>query len=254
MKAMLAHFSDCTMSENGAEKLGSHASTGVREHGKRNSDQLPPRRLFRKDARGLLTTRRSDVVNRQRSAMRSPFAFSQLSRHTARMHEPSSIAVVGEFPTVYRTWLWRNVIIASWFGHPASAPAVLHLATITEQVLERLGPGRVSYVHLVPSGLALPDAQTRAAFLEITHKHAANTACVAVVIAGSGFWASAMRSFVTGFRMLAPRLFALRISAAVPELLPWFPEEHARFTGVQLDGDELVRQVEYALARGSSPE
>jgi hypothetical protein len=165
------------------------------------------------------------------------------------MHEPSSIAVVGEFPSVCRVWLWRNVLIIRWLGRPASAPAVLQLGTITGEVLKRLGPGRLSYVHLVPSGMELPDTQARSAFLEITRMYGPQTACVAVVIAGSGFWASAMRSFVTVFRILAPRLFELRIHAAIPELLPWFPEDHARHTGVQLDGDELVRQIQHASAQ-----
>jgi hypothetical protein len=167
------------------------------------------------------------------------------------MPEPSSIAVVGAFPTVYRVWLWRNVMIVSWFGRPASAQAVHQLGAITGQVLERLGPGKLSYVHMIPNGLDLPDSETRSAFLKITRVHASHTACVAVVVAGSGFWASAMRSFVTGFRILAPRLFDLRIHATLAELLAWFPEEHARITGVQLDGDELVRQLQHIAALGA---
>jgi hypothetical protein len=221
--------------------LGRAVAVLAKQHLERYGIVRTPSQVFRLWARSKCPRARRDVS--------WPFAFFHVEAHTVRMPEPSSIAVVGEFPTVFRVWLWRNVEIVSWFGRPGSAQAVQRLGAITGEVLERLGPGKLSFVHILPNGLDLPDAPTRAALLTIARLYASQTACIAVVVAGTGFWASAMRSFVTGFRMLAPRVFDLRIHGTIAELLPWFPEEHARATGVQIDGDELVRQLQYASAQ-----
>jgi hypothetical protein len=155
---------------------------------------------------------------------------------------------VGEFPGAHRVWLWRNVLVVYWYGHP-SADSSDALAEITEQVLAGMGDSdKLSYVHLITQKLKLPDAATRAALLESTHRFAGRTAVAGVVVSGGGFWASAIRSFVTGIAVLAPRSLDLRIFGATQELMPWFPTEHARRTGVQIDGDALLKILEQAQA------
>jgi hypothetical protein len=154
-----------------------------------------------------------------------------------------SITVVGESPGVHRVWLWQNVFAIAWYGKP-SAEAARQLGPIAEQVYARASYEKFSYVHLVANKLELPDPATRTALLDLTHGHSHRTACVAVIVSGAGFWASAIRSFVTGIRVLAPRGFDLRMHAALSELGDWLPEEHARKTGVTLEPSELIRQLE----------
>ena len=153
------------------------------------------------------------------------------------------IVVVGEFPGVLRVCLWHNVIVACWYGDP-SAQASNRLTAITQHILEsRNAPDKVSYVHLVTGKLKLPDAATRAAFVESTNKYAHRTALSAVVVSGAGFWASAIRGFVTGIGMVAPRSLELRLYGTIEALVPWFPNEHARRTGVALDPELLLQNL-----------
>jgi len=155
-----------------------------------------------------------------------------------------SIAVVGEVPGVHRVWAFHNVMVVSWSG--TAADAVRRLAPIADRLLTRTRADKLSFVHLVPNNLAMPDAATRAALLELGHAYGDRTACIAVIVSGTGFWASAIRSVITGIRVLAPRAFDLRMHASLPELLQWFPEEHARKTGVTLEPSELLLQLERA--------
>lgn len=158
-----------------------------------------------------------------------------------------SIVVVGELPGVHRVWSWQNVVVVSWLGRP-SAEAAMMLGPLSDLVLSGATAEKLSYVHLVPNRLELPDAPTRNAFQELTRVYGARTACVAIVLQGAGFWASAIRGFVTGISVLAPRTIDFRLHAELNELLEWFPQEHARKTGVQLSGSALLRQLERVQA------
>jgi hypothetical protein len=159
----------------------------------------------------------------------------------------AAIALVGEYPGVHRVWLWRNVIVIAWYGKP-SGPATREIGAITDRVLVEYGMPLLSFVHVIANKLELPNADTRTALLHNTERLVDRTACVAVVLSGAGFWASAMRSFVTGFRVLAPRSFDLRVHAAALELLDWFPAAHLRRTGVELEPTELIAQLRVASA------
>ncbi|HKP63048.1 MAG TPA: hypothetical protein VJV78_40205 [Polyangiales bacterium] len=162
-------------------------------------------------------------------------------------------AVIGEFPGAQRTWLWCNVMITCWYGTP-SAAAADRLAEWTEPILASLPPSaKISYVHLITSKLKMPDAATRSSLLASTQRYASRSGVSGVVVPGGGFWASAIRSFVTGIAVLAPRELDLRIFGAIPELVPWFAGEHAKRTGVHIDGDELMRLLEEAAASCAAP-
>jgi hypothetical protein len=90
----------------------------------------------------------------------------------------------------------------------------------------------------------LPAPDVRAHFVDALKKNAENLACVAVVVAGTGFWTSALRSFVTGLRWLAPRSFEFRMDSTVEDVAKWLPAEHATRTGVELDRRRLVQVIE----------
>ena len=159
----------------------------------------------------------------------------------------AELHVVGEYPGVHRVGLWHNVCIVVWFG-PATGAAARKLGPIAQTMIDQLDGLQLSYIHVILDGIALPDAATRDGLLEITRAYSSHVACVAVLIAGTGFWASAFRGFVTGFRVLAPRTFSLRIHTAAAELLEWFPKEHERRTGVALDPSQLAQTLERACS------
>ena len=64
---------------------------------------------------------------------------------------------------------------------------------------------------------------------------------VAVVICGSGFVASAVRSFLTGLRLVAPSTFDFRLHGKTFEVLKWFPAAHFSRTGQTVDTIRLSR-------------
>ena len=116
---------------------------------------------------------------------------------------------------------------------------------ITGEVLAGMEPGeKVSYVHLVRNKLKLPDGETRASLLESTRRFENRIVLSGVVVHEGGFWASAVRSFVTGIAVLGPRELDLRIFGGVQQLIPWFTTEHAKRTGVRIDGDALLKNLE----------
>src|SRR5262245_29623069 len=97
---------------------------------------------------------------------------------------------------------WRNVVIAVWESQATEA-GVERLAKVVE-VVARTHPER-SNIHFIATDAALPDADVRAKFVALMKQNAAHLAHVVVVYGGSGFWASAFRSFVTGMRWVAPK-------------------------------------------------
>jgi hypothetical protein len=153
----------------------------------------------------------------------------------------------GEVPGVHRVTRWKNVVIVAWLGRP-TAVATRELGTISGRILGVLGDQKLSYVHLIPLEVHLPDSETRAALHDITRDYGQYTACVGVIVRGSGFWASALRSLVTSVKVIAPRSVDIRIHADIAELLTWFPAEHAQRTGVTLEPADFVKTLSEARA------
>jgi hypothetical protein len=134
---------------------------------------------------------------------------------------------------------WKNVVVAIWESQ-ATAPGVERMAKVIRAVAETR-PGTRSNIHIIMDGAALPEAHTRAKFVELMKQNDGQVACIAVVAGGTGFWASAFRSFITGLRWLAPRSYDLRLHGTLEEVVRWLPPEHLRRTGVKLDPVRLQR-------------
>ncbi|MET0592911.1 MAG: hypothetical protein ABW133_09445, partial [Polyangiaceae bacterium] len=69
----------------------------------------------------------------------------------------------------------------------------------------------------------------------------AHFGAVSIVIHGSGFVASAVRSFLTGLRLVAPRSFDFRLHSRTFEVLKWFPAAHENRTGRPIDVAQFGR-------------
>jgi hypothetical protein len=137
---------------------------------------------------------------------------------------------------------WKNVFIGIWESQ-ATMPAVDRMLRATIGLNDLCPMGR-STIHVVAEGAKLPTTEVRAHFSSVLKKNAENLACVAVVVVGTGFWTSALRSFVTSLRWLAPRSFAFRMNGTVEEVAKWLPAEHAQRTGVELDRKRLVQVID----------
>ena len=149
--------------------------------------------------------------------------------------------LVGE-PGTCRIAALRNLMVVYWTS-PATGEAAARLAAATEHVLKTY-PAGLSAVHMIADKSGLPTAEGRAGLVQIMNEKAAQIACVAVVVGGTGFWASAMRSFITGMRFVSPRNFDLRLHGTPAEVMMWLPQKHAKVTGVAIDERQLVRVLD----------
>jgi hypothetical protein len=110
-------------------------------------------------------------------------------------------------------------------------------------------PEGISAVHIVANGVALPESATRAELNRLTDKYAPSLACFGTVIEGSGFWASAMQSFVTGLHWVSRRPFKSRIGPSMVEIAGWLPGPHAERTGVRFTPTEFIGVLNAARGR-----
>jgi hypothetical protein len=151
-------------------------------------------------------------------------------------------ALIDEEPGKYRFCRWQGNNIVVWFG-PAGGETVQRL---DRMIPEQPAGTMRSDVHVVLQGSGLPTSEARAGFVGMMKRMEGQLACVGVVIEGGGFWASAMRSAVTGLNILAPRPITMRVLGSIDDLVGWLPAEHERRTGVALDGDMLRQAVQEA--------
>lgn len=145
-------------------------------------------------------------------------------------------------PGAFLFGAYKNIFVGVWESQ-ATMEAVERMVKATNTMSELHPTGR-STIHIVAHGAALPTAEVRAHFASTLKAHADQIACVAVVIGGTGFWTSALRSFVTGLRWLAPRSFDFRLCGTTYELSRWLPNEHNKRTGIDIDPKRLVQVLD----------
>jgi hypothetical protein len=134
------------------------------------------------------------------------------------------------------------VLVVVWESQ-ATMTAVDRMVRASNTLNSAWPTGR-SNIHIIADGAGLPTPEVRAHFIDLMKIHAEELACVGVVVGGTGFWTSALRSFVTGLRWLAPRTFDFRLFGTVHEVARWLPPEHAKRTAVNLDSRRLVQILE----------
>jgi len=150
--------------------------------------------------------------------------------------------VLDSEPGAFLFGSWKNVFVAVWECQ-ATMPAVDRMIRASTSLNAAHPTGR-SNIHIIAHGAGLPTPEVRAHFVDLMKKHAEQLACVAVVVGGTGFWTSALRSFVTGLRWLAPRSFDFRMSTTIEEVVKCLPAEHQKRTGVEVDGRRLVQVLD----------
>jgi hypothetical protein len=146
----------------------------------------------------------------------------------------------------YAFYRWQNVAINIWTSQP-TAPAVQVLTELTELSLSEC-PGGLASIHWLDQGVSLPTSEARVGLGELAKQYERHLICVAVLLSGSGFWASATRSALTGIMLLAPRSFSLRFFGDAFELCTFIARELARRGPSPVELERLLAVVEEALA------
>ena len=149
-------------------------------------------------------------------------------------------------PGAFAIFAYSNFTIVVW---PAAATvgAVTRLSRATDRVVAAY-PHGYSNVHLIPNrGSGIPVPEARAGLVRMAERLGSRLACVGVVLLGSGFWASALQSVITGMRLVSARTYAMHVDRSLEGLARWMPEEHLRRTGVPVDVAALRAALEQAL-------
>jgi len=148
-------------------------------------------------------------------------------------------------PEQYGFYRWGNVAINVWNAPPSEA-SVACIADLTEQS-SRTFPEGISSVHWLTPDAGVPSRSARAGLRAISVQHDEHIKCVAAVLDGGGFWASAVRAALNGIVMTADVKFVPRLYGNLDGLLDWLPEAHHRATGVRVRGGALRTRILEAL-------
>lgn len=156
------------------------------------------------------------------------------------------LVLVHDEPGQHAFYTWQNIMITCW-SQRATGPAIEKVAHYRE-LMDREHPEGVSVIYLIADQAGLPTPEARTGVKELMARFSKKRACLAILIQGEGFWASAMRGVITGVRMLVPLNFPMQIFGRVNELAAWLPERHAHQTGVYVAPTELGVVLERLVA------
>lgn len=155
-------------------------------------------------------------------------------------HEPARFAFFG----------WNNIAVMVWLTLPDASDVARLISMGNRRVAERTT--KLSDIHLVPHKLGLPSAETRDALLEASRGGAEHLAAVGVWLAGAGFWASAVRGFVTSLNVLLRGPFELRMFGEQKDLAEWLAPLHTERTGIEITALHLRDLLQQAVYRAET--
>jgi hypothetical protein len=136
---------------------------------------------------------------------------------------------------------WKNVGLHVWTVK--ATPAHVAVLDALSKPFVTAYPDGISSIHVIAKDVGLPDGDTREALRVLTQKWEAHISCVCHVVEGSGFWFSALQSFLTGLHLLGRAKYQLHIGSTIADCAQWLPKHHAEKTKVVLDAAELEREL-----------
>jgi hypothetical protein len=139
-------------------------------------------------------------------------------------------------PDIYQYSVWQGISIGVWVGQ-ATLGAVRGLFEFGQE-MRRLYPAGHSSIVFILDKLPAPTPDARELLGRLFDASSA-LSCSAVILEGSGFWASGIRAMIGNTHRAAAGDVRLRVGTSIDEVLAWFPDEHARCTGLQVDPQEL---------------
>lgn len=149
-------------------------------------------------------------------------------------------------PGVSGIFAWRNVIFI--FVSAAPGPTSLPRLVSACAAMRERSPGGGSCVFVIRANAGRPDSAMRSGVLRIEQEYSEWLGGVGVVIGGSGFWASAMRSVATAMRVASSRKYDMRLFASAQEVAEWLPAVQIKRTGVSLEPAQLLAALQRADA------
>jgi hypothetical protein len=141
---------------------------------------------------------------------------------------------------------WHDIAIVVW-ATQATVPLIEEFARLAEQVTQR--HPRVSTVQLLATGSTIPTPDARAALNDLIARYADRAVGCAAIMEGSGFWASMMRSFLTGLQLFQRDGWKTKFCATSREAAQWLADLHAHQFDEILDAEQLTAAIDQLNAR-----
>jgi hypothetical protein len=142
---------------------------------------------------------------------------------------------------------WKNLALHVWTVQ--ATPALVAKLDELSTAFVGAHPEGISAVHIIAKNAPLPDKVVRDQLRQVSERHAKDVACVCHVVEGSGFWASALQSFLTGLHWLSQRSYSLHICTDIGAAAKWVPTPHAQKTKVTIAPAELEQAIRYVRER-----
>ncbi|HEX6240357.1 MAG TPA: hypothetical protein VFZ61_05670 [Polyangiales bacterium] len=165
-------------------------------------------------------------------------------RREASFGNPEPVLLLDLDPGRFRYSVWRNITIGVW-ADQATEEAARRIIALSRSMARNHAGGH-SNVIFVLDGAPPPTPEANQIFAQIHDQKVSDLVCMGIVVEGSGFWASAIRSSITGVRMSSASGIRMGVSDNVNQLMEWLPAEHSKRTGVNVSASEL-RPVLVAL-------
>lgn len=143
--------------------------------------------------------------------------------------------------------LYRNVAIGVWVAQ-ANLAAAETLLRMARELAVRCPEGHSSVGFLL-DGLPGPLPEAVPALTKVWTKRP-DLACTAVVIEGSGFWASGLRSMIANQRREGGGNVASKIGSSIEEVVDWLSAQNEQGTGVAIPPPELATALRLARQVG----
>jgi hypothetical protein len=110
---------------------------------------------------------------------------------------------------------------------------------------------KISIIQVIPDSTALPTDEAKDLLLKMTEAGGQSLACLVYVMSGEGFWASAMRSYLTSVHWVRHRPFVPRILETIEDVAFWLPSVHRERTGVDVPAQELLEVLTECMNAGA---
>lgn len=136
------------------------------------------------------------------------------------------------------------------FGTKANVENIRELPKITIDLVSEYGC--TSTIYIAVRSMPIPDAEARALLQQQAAELATHLVAVANVIGGDGFYASAIRGFVTSLHWIGSghKHFNMRVFPRFAAAAHWLAAEHSA-KSLAIDGADLEREVACLLERPS---
>ncbi len=160
-----------------------------------------------------------------------------MSHATGSLRPASGATLLDVDPGRFRYSAWNNVSIGVW-ADQATLEAAQRVLQMSKWMTQRYPQGH-SNVIFVLDGTPAPTPEANQAFAHVHDPNVSHLSCLGILIEGSGFWASGIRSAITNQRLSSQGKVRVRVSDKTDELIEWFLPEHAALTGAKFSPVEF---------------